>query len=183
MKIIAFTGMPCSGKSEAVEIAKDMNFSVIRMGDMVWNEVKSRKLPLDEKNVGFVADKMRKDLGMDIWAKKTLEQISTYEKEKCIVIDGIRNIEEIEIFKKRLGKDFIIIAVTATNEIRQNRFLNRGREDDSSDIKDFKARDKRELSWGLGNVIASADIIIPNEDGMAAFKDDIKKILDRILSE
>jgi dephospho-CoA kinase len=183
MKIIAFTGMPCSGKSEAVQIAKDMNFPVMRMGDMVWKEVKKRKLPLDEKNVGHIADKMRKDFGMDIWAKRTLEQISTYEKEKCIVIDGIRNIEEIEIFKKKLGKDFIIIAVTASNEIRQKRFLNRGREDDSSDVQDFKDRDKRELNWGLGNVIASADIIIPNKDGMAAFKDDIRKILDRILSE
>jgi len=183
MKIIAFTGMPCSGKSEAVEIAKDMNFPVIRMGDMVWDEVKKRKLPLDEKNVGNIADKMRKDFGMDIWAKKTLEKISRFEKEKCIVIDGIRNIEEIEIFKKRLGKDFVIIAVNASDEIRQKRFLNRGREDDSSDVQDFKDRDKRELSWGLGNVIASADIIIPNEDGLTAFKDDIKKILNRILSE
>lgn len=183
MKIIAFTGMPCSGKSEAVQIAKDMNFSVIRMGDMVWKEVKNRKLPLDEKNVGYIADNMRKDHGMDIWAIKTLEKISTFDKDKCIIIDGIRNIEEIEIFKKKLGKDFIIIAVTASDEIRQKRFLNRGREDDSSDIQDFKDRDKRELNWGLGNLIASADIIIPNEDGLAPFKDKIKKILVETLSE
>ncbi|KYK21626.1 hypothetical protein AYK24_08835 [Thermoplasmatales archaeon SG8-52-4] len=183
MKTIAFTGMPCSGKSEAVEIAKEMNYPVIRMGDMVWNEVKNRKLPLDEKNVGYIADKMRKDFGMDIWAIKTLEKISKFEKEKCIVIDGIRNIEEIEIFKKKLGKDFIIIAVTASDETRKKRFLNRGREDDSSDVQDFKDRDKRELNWGLGNVIASADIIIPNEDGLATFKDKIQKILEKILSE
>ena len=32
MKIIAFAGMPCSGKSEAVRIAKEMNIPVIWFG-------------------------------------------------------------------------------------------------------------------------------------------------------
>ncbi len=180
MKIIAFVGMPCSGKTEAVQIAKEMGVPVIRMGDMVWDEVKNRGLPLDEKNVGAIADQMRKDLGMDIWAKRTLDKILLLEKTKRIIIDGIRNIEEIDNFKNKLGKDFIIIAVFASDEIRQKRFLNRGREDDSSDIQDLKDRDKRELSWGLGTVIASADIIVPNEDGIDEFREEIRKILNKI---
>jgi len=180
MKIIAFVGMPCSGKTEAVQIAKDMGFPVIRMGDMVWDEVKNRGLPLDEKNVGAIADQMRKDLGMDIWAIRTLENISLLEKTKQIIIDGIRNIEEIDTFKKKLGKDFVIIAISASDEIRRKRFLNRGREDDSSDIQDLINRDKRELSWGLGTVIASADIIVPNEDGIDEFRKEIRNVLKNI---
>jgi len=180
MKIIAFVGMPCSGKTEAVQIAKDMGFPVIRMGDMVWDEVKNRGLPLDEKNVGAIADQMRKDLGMDIWAIRTLENISLLEKTKQIIIDGIRNIEEIDTFKKKLGKDFVIIAISASDEIRHKRFLNRGREDDSSDIQDLINRDKRELSWGLGTVIASADIIVPNEDGIDEFRKEIRNVLKNI---
>jgi dephospho-CoA kinase len=180
MKIIAFVGMPCSGKTEAVQIAKEIDIPVIRMGDMVWDEVKKRGIPLDEKNVGAVADQMRKDQGMDIWAKRTLDKISPIENRNCIVIDGIRNIEEIDTFKKKLGKDFIIIAVTASDKIRQKRFLNRGRVDDSLDIQDIKDRDKRELNWGLGTVIASADIIVSNEDGIEEFREEIKKILDKI---
>ena len=39
MKIIAFTGMPFSGKSEAVQIARDLDIPVIRMGDMVWEDL------------------------------------------------------------------------------------------------------------------------------------------------
>lgn len=180
MKIIAFVGMPCSGKTEAVQIAKEMGVPIIRMGDMVWDEVKNRGLPLDEKNVGAIADQMRRDLGMDIWANRTLDKISLLEKSKRIIIDGIRNIEEIDTFKKKLGKDFIIIAVFASDEIRQKRFVYRGREDDSSDIQDLKDRDKRELSWGLGTVIASADIIVPNEDGIDEFREEIRKILNKI---
>jgi len=72
MKIIAFTGMPASGKSEAVQLAKDKGIPVIRMGDMVWEETKRQGKPLDDKNVGDVAHSMREKNGMDIWAKRTV---------------------------------------------------------------------------------------------------------------
>jgi dephospho-CoA kinase len=180
MRIIAFAGMPCSGKSEAVQIADEMKIPVIRMGDMVWEEVKKRGLTLDEKNVGAIAHQMRKDQGMDIWARRTIKKISQISQTNHIIIDGIRNIEEIDTFKKELGKDFIIIAVTASDETRRKRFLKRGRVDDSLNVQDLKDRDKRELKWGLGTVIASADIIVPNEDGMEEFKKEIRKILEKM---
>jgi len=180
MKIIAFTGMPCSGKTEAVQLAKDKDIPVIRMGDMVWEEVKKRGLPLDDENVGGIANQMRKDFGKDIWAQRTLKKISSFENLNCIVIDGIRNVEEIEAFKKELGNDFVVIAITSSDETRRKRFLQRGREDDSKDINDFEQRDKRELSWGLGTVIASADIVVSNEGDLKYFRNEIQKILDKI---
>jgi len=180
MKIIAFTGMPCSGKSEAVQIAKNIGINVFRMGDMILEEVKNQKLPLDDKHVGSIADQMRKKFGMDIWAKKTIEKISKYNQLEYIVIDGVRNTEEIETFKKKLGKDFVIIAIVASDETRQKRFLKRGREDDSKNINGLLERDKRELNWGLGSVIASADIVIPNEGSLKNFKNEIAKIFEKI---
>ncbi len=65
MKIIAFTGMPFSGKSEAVEITKQRGLPVIRMGDLVWDEVRSQGLPLSDETVGTVANKMRDKHGKD----------------------------------------------------------------------------------------------------------------------
>ena len=58
--------------------------------------------------------------------------------------------------------------------------MNRGREDDSQDIKLIKERDKRELSWGLGNVIASADVVISNEGPVEEFKQKIKDLFNKI---
>ncbi|MCK4365492.1 MAG: flagellar hook-basal body complex protein FliE [Thermoplasmatales archaeon] len=180
MKVIAFAGMPFSGKSEAVKIAKDMNIPVIRMGDMIWEETKNRGLELSDKNVGTIANNMRKEHGMDIWAKRTLDKIKSTKDTKILVIDGVRNIEEIETFEKELGEKFILIAVDVTDETRYKRAMNRGREDDSQDIKLIKERDKRELSWGLGNVIASADVIISNEGPVEEFKQKIKDLFNKI---
>ena len=172
--------MPCSGKTEAVQIAKEMNIPVIIMGEMVLEEVTNRGLPLDDKHVGGIADQMRKEFGKDIWAQRTLKKITSFDKLDCMVIDGIRNIEEIETFKKELGRDFVVIAITSSDKKRQKRFLARGREDDSLNVQDIKDRDKRELKWGLGTVIASADIIVPNENGMEEFKKEIRNILKKM---
>ena len=177
MKIIAFAGMPFSGKSEAVQIAKELNIPVIRMGDMVWEETKRQGLELTDKNVGKVANDMRKEFGKDIWAKRTVEKIKKMSKINYLVIDGTRNIEEVVYFKKNLGDDFTLISIEASDKIRHNRAINRGRVDDSGDIKDILERDKRELSWGLGKVIELSDINIINEGSLEEFKNQIKQIL------
>jgi len=168
--------MPFSGKSEAVKIAKEKNIPVIRMGDLIWEETKSRGREINDSNVGKIATNMRKQHGMDIWAKKTYEKIKDIKNTDKIVIDGVRNIEEADFFKENLGKDFILVAVKVNDETRYKRAMKRRREDDSSDIEKIKERDRRELSWGLGKVINSADIVIENNNDLESFRNKIKEI-------
>lgn len=180
MKIVAFTGMPCSGKTEAVEIAKAMGIPVIRMGDVVWGEVKNRGLELNDENVGTVANMMREKHGKNIWARRTVDKIKSLNIANNIVVDGIRNVEEVNLFKKELSNNFVIIAITASDEVRKKRSLSRGRKDDSNDIRDIEERDKRELRWGIGNVITSADIVISNEGSIDEFRRLVKEVLQKL---
>lgn len=180
MKIIAFTGMPFAGKSEAVKVGKEMGIPVIRMGDMVWEEVKRRGLDINDENVGKIADEMRRSYGMDIWAKRTIDKILKMKNVNKIIIDGIRNFEEIDFFKKMLGNNFILISILASDEKRYQRAMKRGREDDSKDIELIKERDQREKSWGIENVIASADVVVPNEGSLEDFQRKIREILIKI---
>ena len=180
MKIIAFTGMPASGKSEAVQLAKDKGIPVIRMGDLVWEETKRQGKPLNDKNVGSVANSMRKEYGMDIWAKRTVEKIHSLKKSPHLVIDGVRNMEEIEYFKKNLGLDFFVIAIDAPDELRRKRAIARGRTDDSKDLKELEERDKREIHWGLQKVITDADIIIPNNGSLDQFQKQVLTVLNNL---
>ena len=175
MKIIAFTGMPGSGKSEAVKIAKELGIPVIRMGDCIWEEVKKRGLGLNDENVGRIADEMRKKHGMDIWARRTMEKID--KSHDKIVIDGIRNIEEMDFFREKLGKDFLLVAIHASPETRYKRLMDRKREDDNLTIDRIKNRDERELRWGIGVLIALADVIIVNEGSLDEFKEKVINII------
>ena len=166
MKIIAFTGMPFSGKTEAVKIARKMNIDIIRMGDIVWEEVKKRGLKLNDKNVGFVANQMREEFGKNIWAIKTIEKIKLKYKTPLIGIDGVRNCEEVDIFKKKIDADFILIAITCSDDLRHKRALTRHRKDDSKNLKKIKERDKREIAWGIKEIIKFADIIVSNNESL-----------------
>lgn len=181
MKIIAFTGMPGSGKSEAVAIAKEMKIPVVRMGDAVWEETKQRDLELTDNNVGMIATQMRETNGKDIWARHTIDKIKLLSTTECVIIDGIRNIEEIDTFKTILGSDFHLIAIEASPETRQKRVLQRKRTDDGTNLKDIKERDKREMGWGLDKVLAVADIIVSNEGSVEEFHKKIKKILQEFI--
>jgi dephospho-CoA kinase len=183
MKILAFAGMPFSGKSVAVELVKQQKIAVVRMGDMVWEETKRQGRPLDDKNVGDVANTMRTKQGMDIWAQRTVNAIKAMKPTNMMVIDGIRNREEIAYFKKTLGSDFIVIAIDATDEIRHQRGLARGRADDSKNLKDIQKRDERETRWGLREVIKSADMVIENNNGLEEFQTQIKNVFQKILGK
>ena len=180
MKIIAFTGMPCSGKTEAVEIAKKLGLTVIRMGDMVWDEVKKQGLELNDENVGAIADSMRKKQGKNIWAKITIDKITSLNITNKIIVDGIRNIEEVDIFKKELCDNFVLIAIIASDEVRKKRSLLRQRKDDSNDLRKIEERDKREVRWGIKDLISTADIIISNEHNINDFRREVKKVLEQI---
>jgi dephospho-CoA kinase len=181
MKIIAFTGLPYSGKTEAVNITKKMNIDIIRMGDLVWDEVKKRGLELNDENVGFVANQMRKDYGNNIWAIKTIEKIKLYCKNELIVIDGIRNCEEVDILKKKLDKNFILIAIISLDDLRYKRGMKRGRKDDDDNINTIKNRDKREIKWGIKKVIKSADITVLNNGSLRELKKKINDIINNSL--
>ena len=180
MKIIAFTGMPCSGKTEAVEVAKTLGLPVIRMGDMVWEEVKQQGLELNDENVGAIADSMRKKQGKNIWAKRTIDKITSLNITNKIIVDGIRNIEEVDLFKKELCNNFVLIAIIASDEVRKKRSLLRQRKDDSNDLRKIEERDKREIKWGIKDLISTADIIISNEHSINDFRREVKKVLEQI---
>ena len=180
MKILAFTGMPFSGKSEAVSLARNRGYFVSRMGDLVWEETKRQGLVLTDENVGRIASEMRKTKGKDIWAKRTVEKIKGYNASKILIIDGIRNIEEVRYFKNNLSTDFILVTVHADESLRYQRAIARRRVDDSMAIDKIKERDRREIGWGLDKVINAADITITNNGALADFIEKIDSFFNGI---
>ena len=176
MRVIAFTGMPGAGKSVAVEVAKKHGIPVLRMGDFIWEEVRRRGLPIDSGSVAEVAMQMRTDFGPGVWAEKTVDRLKSLHVDVG-VIDGVRSEAELEVFRHRLGHDFTLVAIHASRPTRMQRLLERGRDDDVQDEGQFIARDERELGWGLGRVIALADIMLVNEDSMPDLGEQVERIL------
>lgn len=177
MQVIGVTGLPGSGKSIVARVAKSMNVNIIRMGDVIRDEAVKRNA-----EIGETAVKLREEYGDYVVAERCVELIKEHSKDETaecelkFIIEGIRSPYEVKIFKKNF-KTFKIIAIHSSPKTRFNRLKRRKREDDSSNVAEFKKRDDRELKFGIGNVIATSDYMIVNEGPVWKFKNSIRNIL------
>jgi predicted RNA binding protein with dsRBD fold (UPF0201 family)/adenylate kinase family enzyme len=181
MKIIAFVGLPLSGKSTAAKVAEELGIPVVVMGDIVREEVRRRGLELTDENAGRVATELREKEGMDAIAKRCIPIIREKAKEKgIVVVDGIRGIAEVERFKKEFGDDFILINIESPIELRFERALKRKRDDDIKTIEELKRRDERELSWNMGEAMRVANFTIENTSDIQTFVEKIRDLLNQL---
>ncbi len=180
--IVGFTGMPGTGKSEAVNVARNMGFEIFSMGDTVREEAHKNRIPVGDSSIGQFATEERKRYGKDIWAKRTAEKI---KRSSCrfIVIDGIRSIDEIDFFRDEFRKNFVLIAIHTKSEDRLQRILKRAREDDVKSMEELENRDDRELGWGIGGAIAKADIMVVNDSSLEKFRENVREVLLKLKAD
>ncbi len=175
-KAVGIVGLPGAGKSTALEVAKEYG-KVFVMGDVIREETKSRGLEMNSENLGTIAKKLRKEHGKQVVAKKTIEKMKQSSSE-FLIIDGIRSMNEVELFEKSF--DLEIIAITAPDDKRIQWLVNRKRVDDSQSLEKIKARDKREIQFGVNDVIENADYTIRNNKTKKDLKRKIKDLFEKI---
>ena len=81
------------------------------------------------------------------------------------------------MFKENFD-NFSSVSVFACAKTRFERLVLRGRADDPENYDDFLVRDKRELGFGLGEVIATADYLLVNEDSLEDFQEQVREFMD-----
>jgi dephospho-CoA kinase len=84
------------------------------------------------------------------------------------------------VFRRAFGDELTVVAVHASPKTRYERMLKRRRTDDAGSIEAFQARDLRELGWGLGDVIATADVMLVNESSLEALREAARVPLERL---
>jgi len=166
--------MPGSGKEEFVAVAKELGFEVVRMGDVVREEAARNGVSNDDKGVGGFANEERKKHGFDIWAKRCVSRV----RGNRTIIDGSRGTDELRVFQEAFGKNVQLVAVHSAPRTRYDRLVRRGRADAPTTWSEFDRRDQRELSWGLGDLIAIADRMIVNEGSLDDFKKSVRSLLE-----
>jgi dephospho-CoA kinase len=122
--------------------------------------------------------KLREEEGPDVIARRCIPKIEN-AKTRVVVVDGVRSLQEVEEYKRHF-KNFVSIAVHSSPETRFQRVFRRRRSDDSQGWETFRERDMRELSVGLGGVIATADYLVVNEGTRIQTEKEILSTLRKI---
>jgi dephospho-CoA kinase len=181
MKVIGVVGLPASGKGEFSKIAAEMGIPVIVMGDMIRNAVKEDGLDPSDTNLGAVANRLRKELGMDAIAYLCIPEIQR-QTAPLVLVDGIRGDDEVKLFRKTF-LNFILICIDSSFENRLSRVAARNRSDDFKTAGELCNRDERELGWGLGKALNEADVQITNNGTLDEFSESVHTLLDEIRSD
>ncbi|MEM4723993.1 MAG: AAA family ATPase [Candidatus Hadarchaeum sp.] len=183
-QVIGIVGLPGSGKTEVAKVFAKLGVPSVRMGDVVWEELRNRGKRITERNVARLSNELRKREGMGTIAKRCIPVIKRIGKDqRAVIVDGIRGMAEVEVFRESFGKNFHLIGCWSSQRTRYLRTSSRGREDDTVDIKSFHQKDKRELGWGLGDALALADFLIVNEGSLQELQKKAEELLKKILGE
>jgi dephospho-CoA kinase len=161
LRIIIITGMPGAGKSEVARAFRDIGVPVIVMGDVVREETRRRGLDTNPENTRKIMLELRERNGLGAIAKYCLNHLQHLESD-VIVVEGCRSIAEIDVFDD-YSDEVTIICVHSSPKVRYARLRNRNRPDAPPTWDNFRERDVREISVGLGGVIALSDIMLINE--------------------
>jgi len=182
--VIGAVGLPGSGKTEVANVAAKLDIPSVRMGDVVWEECVHLGKEVSEHNIAVVANKLREEEGLGAIAKRCIPRIAQMgEGKRAVFVDGIRGIAEVEEFRNAFKQRFHLLGIWANQNTRYRRIMARGRQDDASGLRVFQEKDRRELSWGLGDALALADHIVVNENTLTELHKEAAKLLKSLIGD
>jgi len=184
MTVIGIVGLPGSGKSEAATVARELGVPVVTLGDIVREETAARDLDPTADH-GQVAQDLREEEGLAAIADRALPRVKDARRDNdAVLIDGLRSGAEVERFEEAFGEDFLLLAITAPDELRAERLAVRNRDSGAEDGGETLAdRDERELGFGLQDAMDDADETIANDASLAGFRETVSDLLAETLSE
>ena len=180
--VIGLVGPIASGKGTISEYLKSQGFVYFSLSDVVREETVARGLEMSRKNLQDVGNDLRENFGGAVLVHRLEERIN---KQDFVVIDGIRNPEEIFAIKEQFGGK--IITISAYKNRRVERYLERAkvRGEDTASIASFKKIDERDLGKGedvhgqqVQACIDLADFTLKNNGTIEEFHQNCKEMLD-----
>ncbi len=179
-KIIGVTGAFGSGKSTASVFLEVAGFKKIILSQFLEEEAIKRGLEVTRKILQDIGNEWREKYGSEILAQKALEKVSKDASGKT-VIDGIRNVSEIEFLRN--SGNFKLIAIVSDKKVRFERLIKLKRREfltwelfENLDSRDAGLNEK-ETGLQVDKCITLADYSIENNDSEEDFKNKLEELL------
>jgi dephospho-CoA kinase len=176
MRVIGTVGLAGSGKGEFAAVAREAGVPVVTMGDVIRAECRDRGLDPAEHH-GEVATALREEHGPGAIAERSLPLVrEALEDADAVLIDGIRSGVEVDAFQDAFGDAFSLVSVEAPYAVREERIVDRGRDD--TETETLAERDARELGFGMGEAMDRADLVVENVDSLARLRERARTVVE-----
>lgn len=197
-RIVAFTGLPMTGKSTAREILQKMlddagiPQAFVHLGSTeevarrdAENDWTSEEAVLTQaKKEQLIRERWRAESGMGVMAEKMLPTIKQQiESGKLVIVDNLYSDEERTVLREAYGKDsLVVVALAADWNVRVRRAANRPERPLSE--TELRERDEAEIyNLHKGPAIALADFTIANNVNESTDPEAARKLIEDALRE
>lgn len=178
---IGLVGQNGSGKGAVAEILLERGFSYTSLSDIVREEATKKGRDHSRDNLIKTANELRAIEGPAVFAERTVKKLID---KNNFVIDSIRHPKEVETLRKL--NNFKLLKVTAPIDLRFERVMKRGRNENAETLEEFKKRELIENKKSGDNVQrisdceVLADIEIDNSGTLEELKEKVIEIFDNI---
>jgi dephospho-CoA kinase len=180
VKILAFVGLPGSGKSTAVDYVCKKGYPKVYFGGIMYDEMKKEGIEITPESQQKFREEWREREGKDVIVRRAIEQVRGLiaAGQRHILLDGVYSWTEYKILKREFPGEMTVVAIVAPKHIRHHRLNIRPERpftNEEANTRDWSQIENLEA----GGPIAIADHFLHNEG-------DIEKLdvrIERLLSD
>ena len=180
--IIAFVGMPGSGKSTAVNHLSKQGYPKVYFGGVVLQELEKAGIDRSPEAEANLRNELRQKNSKDFIAQQMIEQINNLISagQHRIVADGLYSWTEYKTMKRAFPGELSVVAIMAPRHVRHRRLA--ARPERPFTHEEARVRDWREIEdLEKGGPIAIADHCVINDGtDIEAYLEQVESILKNI---
>lgn len=176
-RVIAIVGKIGVGKDEAAKyLSTKLNWPIFQISSPLKDEVKKRGLELNRENIQKIGVEFAQKYGDDHIARLALKS-----SKENLVVSGPRQLGQIDYFKK--NSQFIMINITASDNLRFNRVKKRNSVSEAETLEDFIKDEIEKDSSGpvqrVEDCIKMADYTVHNESSLEQLFKNLDKVIEK----
>jgi dephospho-CoA kinase len=175
--VIGLSGTIASGKGTVADILKVKGFNYIALSSVIKDELIKKGMPITRITMQDMGNELRSAKGGAALASIALGKFRSYSTP--LIIDGIRNVDEITFLRK--NSNFVLIGIDAPIELRWKRVQVRNRDSDLLNHDRFIIDDARDRGFNeplngqqVGMCLVQADYLINNDEEFSGPKENSK---------
>ena len=165
--IIAFVGMPGSGKSTAVEYLTEKGYPKVYFGGVIYDAMRDANIEITPESQAKFREEIRVREGKDFVVQRIITQINDLIEagQHRIIADGLYSWTEYKLPKHAFPGELSVVAILAPRSLRHHRLASRH-------DRPFTAEEAKIRDWGeienleKGGPIAMADQFIINDESV-----------------
>lgn len=127
LKILAFVGLPGSGKSTAVQYFTEKGYPKVYFGGVIYEAMKEAGIERTADSERVFREEYRVKNGKDAVARKIVEQITHLADagQHRIIADGLYSWTEYKTLKEAFPGELVLTAIVAPRHLRYHRLAHR----------------------------------------------------------